>query len=82
ADPDLTTSGKILKDMKEGELSFFEFSMQQSRIHRDYLQNGGLSDAAEKLMKKTAAESLLEQAEIESKDTIGFDEYLKNWNKA
>lgn len=82
ADPDLTTSGKILKDMKEGELSFFEFSMQQSRIHRDYLQNGGLSDATEKLMKKTAAESLLEQAEIESKDTIGFDEYLKNWNKA
>lgn len=78
--PDLTPSGRILKDMKAGGLSFFEFSLQQSRKHRDDLQNNGLSEATVKLMRDTAAESLEKQAQIESLDTVGFDEYLKNWN--
>lgn len=82
ADPDLTPSGRILKDMKEGGLSFFEFSMQQSRKHRDELQNNGLSEETVKTMTETAAQSLRMQHEIEDADTIGFDEYLKNWNDA
>jgi glutamate--cysteine ligase len=82
ANPDLTPSGRILKDMKEGGLSFFEFSMQQSRKHRDELQNNGLSEAAVRKMTETAAQSHKKQAEIESQDTIDFDEYLKNWNEA
>jgi glutamate--cysteine ligase len=82
ATPDLTPSGRILKDMKEGGLSFFEFSVQQSRKHRDDLQNNGLSEATMKMMTDTAAQSLKEQADIESLDTESFDEYLKNWNEA
>lgn len=82
ANSDLTPSGRILKDMQEGGLSFFEFSMQQSRKHRDELQNNGLSEAAVKLMRETAAQSLKTQAEIEDSDTVGFDEYLKAWNDA
>ena len=82
ADPDLTPSGRILKDMKEGGLSFFEFSVQQSRKHRDDLQDNGLSEATVKMMAETAAQSLKDQADIESLDTEGFDEYLKNWNDA
>ncbi|PCI78715.1 MAG: glutamate--cysteine ligase [SAR86 cluster bacterium] len=82
ANSDLTPSGRILKDMKEGGLSFFEFSMQQSRKHRDALQNNGLSEATVKMMRDTAAQSLKDQADIESLDTEGFDEYLKNWNDA
>lgn len=82
SDPDLTPSGRILKDMKTDGLSFFEFSMQQSRKHRDDLQNNGLSEATVKMMTETAALSLKKQTEIESLDTVGFDEYLKNWNNA
>lgn len=82
ANSDLTPSGRILKDMQEGGLSFFEFSMQQSRKHRDELQNNGLSETAVKLMRETAAQSLKSQAEIEDSDTVGFDEYLKAWNEA
>jgi glutamate--cysteine ligase len=82
ADPELTPSGKILKDMKEGGLTFFEFSLQQSAKHRDELQNNGLSEAAEKMMTETAAQSLKKQTEIETLETEGFDEYLKNWNEA
>ena len=80
ADPELTPSGRILKDMKEGDLSFFEFSLQQSRKHRDDLQNNGMSEATVKMMTETAAQSLKDQTNIESLDTVDFDEYLKNWN--
>lgn len=82
ANPDLTPSGRILQDMRDGDLTFFEFSMQQSRKHRDDLQNNGLSEATVKMMTETAAQSLQKQAEIEAQDTVGFDEYLKNWNEA
>jgi glutamate--cysteine ligase len=68
--------------MKEGDLSFFEFSIQQSRKHRDDLQNNGMSEATAKKMTETAAQSLKDQAQIENSDTVGFDEYLKNWNEA
>jgi glutamate--cysteine ligase len=82
ADPELTPSGRILKDMKEGDISFFEFSMQQSRKHRDDLQSNGMSEATVKMMTETAAQSLKDQTNIESLDTVDFDEYLKNWNDA
>lgn len=79
--PELTPSGKILKDMKQNGLSFFEFSMQQSRRHRDHLQNNGLSEASLKMMQETATDSMQKQAEIERQDTIDFDQFLKNWNE-
>ncbi len=82
ANPELTPSGRILKDMKESQLSFFEFSMRQSRAHRDYFQNNGLSEEAAQMMRDTASTSLLRQKEIEAQDTIDFDEFLENWNKA
>lgn len=81
ADPDLTPSGRILKDMQRDGLSFFEFSMQQSRLHRDELQNNGLDDATAKMLAETATKSIRGQAEIEKQDSIDFDEYLRKWNE-
>ncbi|MEX0963254.1 MAG: glutamate--cysteine ligase [Pseudohongiellaceae bacterium] len=81
-DPNLTPSGRILNDMRKDGLSFFEFSLQQSLRIRDHLQNNGLSKETVKMMKETAAQSIQQQIEIENQDTIGFDEYLKNWNEA
>lgn len=82
ADPDLTPSGKILKDMEKNKLSFFEFSMRQSQLHRDHLQHDGLNEETVKMLEETAADSIKKQAEIEQQDRINFDEYLKNWNES
>lgn len=80
ADPALTPSGRILRDMEKDGLSFFEFSLQQSRKVRDELKDNGLSEATQKMMSDTASESIRDQLEIEQQDSIGFDEYLRNWN--
>lgn len=81
SDPDLTPSGMILKAMKEGQLSFFEFSMQLSNRHKEYFQNNGLDAETLKMMEKTSTASLAKQKEIEAADEINFDEFLLRWNR-
>ena len=81
ANPDLTPSGMILKAMTEGQLSFFEFSMQQSKGHKDYFQGTGLDPETLKMMQQTSATSLVRQKEIEAADAIDFDEFLERWNR-
>lgn len=78
--PAQTPSGKILAEMQAKKLSFFDFSMQQSRLHKATLQNNGLDAKANTHMRNTAAQSLIKQREIEAKDTLSFDEFLTQWN--
>jgi glutamate--cysteine ligase len=83
--PDLTPSGRMLKDMQEKGMSFFEFSMNQSEIQKQTLTNGELSAETAELMHKTAVDSIAKLAEIEAADAatkIGFDEYLAKWNES
>ena len=81
ADPDLTPSGMILKDMTAGQLSFFEFSMQQSNRHKEYFQGNGLDAETLKMMQQTSTTSLVRQKEIEAAEEINFDEFLERWNR-
>jgi|TARA_B100000809_G_scaffold262563_1_gene313811 glutamate--cysteine ligase len=81
ADPDLTPSGMILKAMTEGQLSFFEFSMQQSNRHKEYFLNNGLDAETLKMMQQTSTTSMARQKEIEVADEINFDEFLERWNR-
>ncbi|NKB34488.1 MAG: glutamate--cysteine ligase [Pseudomonadales bacterium] len=80
--PELTPSGQMLKEMKDGNISFFEFSMRQSKLHHEHLSNNGLEDQTLNHMSATAADSLLRQKEIEASDELNFDEFLVQWNKA
>ena len=79
--PELTPSGRMLSEMKEKQLSFFEFSIKQSRIQRDLLGVGSLEADANRHMQKISAASILRQKEIEDADTLSFDEFLKQWNE-
>jgi len=80
--PNLTPSGQMLKEMTDKGLSFFEFSMQQSRQHHELLSNNGLDETSANHMSATAGESHLKQKEIEASDELGFDEFLVQWNEA
>ena len=78
--PALTPSGKILAEMQAKKLSFFAFSMQQSRLHKEFLQNNGLDAAATAHMRATAEQSVIEQRKIEAADELSFDDFLQQWN--
>ncbi len=79
---DLTPSGRMLKEMKEGQMSFFEFSMARSAETRDYLSDNGLSSEVREEFIQASAESLVRQKEIEEADKQSFDDFLREWNEA
>lgn len=81
ANPDLTPSGKMLKDMEEQQLSFFAFSMQQSNKHKQFLQNNGMAEETITGMHQTSVDSLSKQTEIEAADDLNFDEFIQQWNE-
>tara|TARA_B100000686_G_scaffold61090_1_gene65687 strand:- start:3633 stop:5198 length:1566 start_codon:yes stop_codon:yes gene_type:complete len=80
--PELTPSGQILKIMQESNLSFFEFSMQQSTSHHKTLTRNGLDQKAIMHMNTIADKSHTQQRENEVSDKINFDEFLLRWNRA
>lgn len=80
-DSELTPSGQILKDMEEGQLSFFDFSMENSRKIRDYFQQGDLDQTTVSRFMAAGERSIEMQREIEEADEISFDDYLTAWNE-
>jgi glutamate--cysteine ligase len=79
--PELTPSGRILGEMQENQLSFFECSIRQSRIHRDHLVSNSLDVDTLGHLRDTSAHSLVKQQQIEATDTMSFDDFLKQWNE-
>lgn len=80
ADPDLTPSGRMLREMQAGQMSFFEFGLQQSRAHSTLLGQGGLDAAVLNDFRRASSESIDRQKEVETADTESFTEYLREWN--
>ena len=58
---------------------FFRFAMNMSLAHRDYFRAQKLSAAQNRMLEQEAAQSLLQQREIETGETISFDEYLRRY---
>lgn len=78
---DLTPSGKILIDMSEQKIPFFQFSMNQSLIHKEHFLNQPLSEEELTHFDALTARSIEEQSTIDNQDEVSFDTYLKNLNQ-
>lgn len=74
--PELTPSAKVLQRIREQDMSFFEFAMQQAQTFADFFGSEKLSTEEEQSFKKMAVDSLREQEEIERNDTLSFEDYL------
>jgi len=79
ADPDLTPSARILREMRERDLPFFRLTMAYSEQWAAYFRNRPLSAAAQAAFEEETRQSLLAQREIEETDNIGFEQYLDNY---
>ncbi len=80
ANPALTPSGRMLAEMQEGQMSFFEFSMLQSRKHGVELRNGGLDEKTSTEFEAASKASHEAQKAVEDSETISFDQFLDEWN--
>jgi len=80
ADADATPSARILRTLREEKCSFFELTMKIARQHRDYFAAlTPLTRERQAMFREEAEDSIVRQRQIESSDTLSFDEYLQNY---
>lgn len=79
ADPDLTPSARVLREMREQNLPFFRLGMAYSERWAGYFRNRSLSPELQAAFEQETARSLQAQLEIEHADQISFEEYLDNY---
>lgn len=79
-DPDATPSARVLRELEEGGIGFFDFAMAAARNHKEYfaaLEPLAANRLAE--YEQEASTSIQRQQEIEASDTVSLDEYLANY---
>jgi glutamate--cysteine ligase len=79
ADPELTPSARVLREMRETGESFFDFAQRTSLGHRDYFRDLEISPDVESGLEEDVARSLDRQREIDETDEISFEEYLERY---
>lgn len=80
-DSALTPSGKMMAMVESGE-DFMDISMRLADQHKDYFSRIDNTQLPDSTMRELAAQSLLEQTEMENNDVISFAEYLAAYNAA
>lgn len=78
-DPELTPSARILAELHESKLTFYEFGLQQSIQHANDFRARALSAEGLAHYQQLAKESLAAQRQIEREDEVDFETYLANF---
>jgi len=79
-EPEATPSARIIAELQGANTGFFSFALEMARSHRDYFASiAQPDDASNERFRQEALDSLQRQKEIEAADTIGLDDYLKEY---
>lgn len=76
ADPELTPSARVLREMREGDQPFFRLAMACSERWAAHFRRRGLSPEAEAAFAAEVSRSLAAQRETEASDHSSFEDYL------
>ncbi len=77
--PDLTPSARILQEMHDNNEPFFPYSMRYAQQHARYFESVKISEEQLQFFIAAANKSLADQSHMEASDTLGFDEFLKQY---
>lgn len=76
ADPERTPSARVLREMRDGEKSFFHLGLAYSEQWTAHFRANPLPADRQRVFEREAQRSLEAQREIEAADAIGFEQYL------
>ncbi|MGH1470435.1 MAG: glutamate--cysteine ligase [Cellvibrionaceae bacterium] len=79
SDAEKTPSAQILNAIKDRQETFFEFSLKKSQEHAEHFRSRPLNDRQMADYHQMAKDSLVAQKDIESKDSVDFETYLKDF---
>jgi len=80
ADPELTPSARVLREMRDNQRPFCAYTMAQSAATQTRFKDTQLQAERLSQMREASRLSLLRQAMIEAGDTVSFEEYVRQWN--
>lgn len=80
--PSLLPSEKVIRCMQEKNLSFAEFSLQQSKSHHAYFNQQVLASEVKQQYMIQADQSITDQKKLESDQSISLDEYIARYINA
>ena len=80
--PELTPSARVLHSMSKGHLSFYEFSMKQSKLHAQAFRARPLDSDTKQAFDHAARDSLERQKMIEDDQTGSFEDYVASYMAA
>lgn len=78
-DSSLTPSARIIHDMLDNNLSFYEFSMQASERSEEKFKQEVLDNTTNAKYERLASESHDKRQQIENNDAMDFDAFLANY---
>ena len=78
ADPELTPSARVLREMREGK-TFFRLGLSYSERWAEHFRERELAPRNRAAQAEEAARSLEAQREVEASDNIGFDQYVADF---
>jgi len=79
ADPELTISARVLREMSEKDLPFFRLAMAYSQQWAEHFRTRPLNAEAREALEAESRRSIQAQADIEQLDNQSFEEYLSNF---
>lgn len=77
--PDLTPSARILEAMARQKENFGYFALRTSVEHAHYFRRHKLNESTKQKFIEMSKLSHVQQNEIERKDQLPFDEFLKHY---
>jgi len=78
-DPELTPSAKILKTMRDQDISFFQFAIAKSLEHQGFFNEPNLSSEENRMFANEARNSIHCQETLEAADTRSFADFLDHY---
>lgn len=79
ADPELTPSARVLREMRERDLPFFRLAMAYSQEWATYFQERKLPADVQAAFEAESQRSLEAQQALEEAESISFVDYLDNY---
>ena len=81
-DPSLTPSARVLRSLREDNLSFFAFAQRQSERHAVWFRSRPLDAESQAAFEQSARDSLTAQARLEREQQGSFAEFVERYMAA
>lgn len=78
-DPDKTPSARILAELRESNISYFQWALKKSREHKAIAATDPPNPALIAQYTEYASQSVTEQRRIEEADQMSFEDYLAHY---